>query len=302
MGVYTVWNSLTNDWIGKTSSHKITFTTTEFIPADGKMLITYPAGFNLSGVDSTATSSTLDGTFSVSVSSHVVTVTRSGGAPSIAGRTEDISIDNVTNHSVIGEHAVTLETQNGSGVTLDGPVKSNNFALQGDNISPEAITDLTVATSSTYGGSVNLTWTAPNEDGTSGGAVTTYDVRYATSPFDDGDWNASWVHQASGEPTPTSPGTMENMTIIGLTGGVTYYFGIKSQDEVPNISDISNISNTQASDNPETAAEVTLITPNGGETWESVNNITWTGEVIIQWYWLMACRMELLLMSGIQVP
>ena len=274
MGVYNVWNSLTNDWIDETTTHKIIFTTTESIPVDGKILITYPEGFGVSGVASQGVSSTLDGIFTVSVDNQIVLVTRSGGTPSIAGRTEDISIANVTNHSAVGEYAVIFETQDGSGVTIDGPVKSNNFAIKIDF--PEAIIDLTASPSSIYGGSVELTWTAPHEDGSVGGAVSSYDVRYATSSFDEADWDASWVHQASGEPTPSSPGTTENMIVIGLTGGVTYYFAMKSQDEVPNISDISNISSAPASDNPETAPEVTLIAPNGGEIWEGTNDITWT--------------------------
>ncbi|MDD5043774.1 MAG: dockerin type I domain-containing protein, partial [Patescibacteria group bacterium] len=47
--------------------------------------------------------------------------------------------------------------------------------------------------------------------------------------------------QVSGEPTPQIAGTAQSLTISGLTAGTTYYFAIKTSDEVLNESLLSNV-------------------------------------------------------------
>jgi hypothetical protein len=44
-----------------------------------------------------------------------------------------------------------------------------------------------------------------------------------------------------GEPIPAVAGTVQHMTVTGLASGTLYYFAMKSQDGVPNISLISNV-------------------------------------------------------------
>jgi hypothetical protein len=41
-------------------------------------------------------------------------------------------------------------------------------------------------------------------------------------------------------------GTGETLTISGLTAGTTYYFAMKTSDEVPNESGLSNVTNASA--------------------------------------------------------
>jgi len=114
--------------------------------------------------------------------------------------------------------------------------------VQIDNIAPAAITNLSALTGNNNG-EINLTWTAPKEDGTVGGVVSSYDVRYGTSAFGDSDWNSSWIQQATGEPSPPkSPGNTESMTVYGLTPGTTYWFRIKSTDNANNTSPIDTTS------------------------------------------------------------
>lgn len=86
--------------------------------------------------------------------------------------------------------------------------------------------------------SVTLTWTAPGDDGSSGTA-TEYDIRYSLSPITDANWASAT--QVSGEPTPQPAGSQESFDVIGLSPGTTYYFAIKTADEVPNWSALSNI-------------------------------------------------------------
>ncbi len=106
-----------------------------------------------------------------------------------------------------------------------------------DVTAPDAIADL--ATSSPTTSTVDLDWTAPGDDGATGTA-TTYDVRYSTSTITEGNWASAT--QATGEPIPSVAGSPESMTISGLTDSTTYYFAIKTSDEVPNESTISNVS------------------------------------------------------------
>ncbi len=86
---------------------------------------------------------------------------------------------------------------------------------------------------------MNLTWTAPGEDGTTGTA-TSYLVRTSTSAIlTETDWtNASPV--TTGIPTPQAAGSHETMIVSGLTIGTTYYFSVRAQDEVPNLGSLSN--------------------------------------------------------------
>jgi len=101
---------------------------------------------------------------------------------------------------------------------------------------PTAITDL--ATSNPMPDSITLTWTAPGDDGDVGTA-SEYDIRYYTSPIDEGNWDDAT--EVIGEPPPKSAGSEESFVVTGLSPGITYYFAIKTADEVPNWSDLSNV-------------------------------------------------------------
>ena len=107
-----------------------------------------------------------------------------------------------------------------------------------DSTAPAAITDLRAATGGDYG-YVNLSWTAPGDDGNTGTA-TKYIVRYSTIAITtDGAWDQA-TDVTSGIPAPSAAGTAQNMTVTGLTVGQAYYFAIKTQDETPNTSPLSN--------------------------------------------------------------
>jgi PGF-CTERM protein len=114
--------------------------------------------------------------------------------------------------------------------------RETTFSVR-DAIPPAAVTDL-AATSPTTS-SIVLTWTAPGDDGSIGRA-TTYDIRYlaGTTPITNANWEDAV--QATGEPSPSVAGNAESFTITGLSAGVQYYFAIKTADEVPNWSGISN--------------------------------------------------------------
>ncbi len=88
---------------------------------------------------------------------------------------------------------------------------------------------------------IDLTWTAPGDDGNVGRAGA-YELRFATSPISGADTLGWWNGAASAGvlPPPLVAGSREQFTVIGLTTGTTYYFVIRTADEVPNWSGFSN--------------------------------------------------------------
>ncbi|MBN1503772.1 MAG: fibronectin type III domain-containing protein [Candidatus Eisenbacteria bacterium] len=100
---------------------------------------------------------------------------------------------------------------------------------------------------------VTLTWTAPGDDGSTGRA-TQYEVRYSTSAISGTDTTAWWSQatQCSGEPTPRTAGSTETFTVTGLEASRTYYFVMKTADEVPNWSGFSNVAVKTTSAIPDT--------------------------------------------------
>ena len=122
------------------------------------------------------------------------------------------------------------------------------FTGGGDTTPPAAITDLAASTG-TGAGEIDLTWTAPGDDGNTGTAMT-YTVRYADSAIVSVfGWEGAT--DVDGEPTPQAAGSSESMTVSGLTPGQTYYFAIRTQDEVGNWSGLSNSPSAIASESPD---------------------------------------------------
>ena len=107
------------------------------------------------------------------------------------------------------------------------------------DITPPAVIADLAATAGSSDGSVNLSWTAPGDDGATGTAAS-YLVRYSSTAItSETDWaNATPV--IAGIPSPQAAGSSETMIVSGLTIGTTYYFSVRAQDEVPNLGDLSN--------------------------------------------------------------
>ena len=73
---------------GATSTVTFAFTTASNIAATGKIVITFPSGYDLTGTPAAASTSDLDGTLAAAVSGQVVTITRSSGTAFTAGATQ----------------------------------------------------------------------------------------------------------------------------------------------------------------------------------------------------------------------
>jgi hypothetical protein len=109
------------------------------------------------------------------------------------------------------------------------------FVVEQDSIPPDAVTDLAV----TDVGSnwISLTWTASGDDGDSGTA-SSYDIRYSTSPIDEG--NFDLATPVSDPPIPQEAGSLEILTVDGLDFNTIYFFALKVRDEWGNASGVSN--------------------------------------------------------------
>ncbi|MHC5081517.1 MAG: hypothetical protein ACYTHN_21145, partial [Planctomycetota bacterium] len=142
-----------------------------------------------------------------------------------------------------------------------------------DSTPPAAITDLQAFTGA-GAGQVQLTWTAPGDDGTAGMA-SSYMVKFSTSSIDDANFDAASTYAQTW--TPGAPGTMENRMLSGLVAGTAYFVAIKALDEVQNLSPLSNVCNALAGVGPDVTPPAAItdlagaLGVNPGEM-----DITWT--------------------------
>ncbi|MDD5687541.1 MAG: carbohydrate-binding protein [Elusimicrobia bacterium] len=132
-----------------------------------------------------------------------------------------------------------------------------------DTTPPGKITDL--AASNPTANSITLTWTTPGNDDNSKGQAAgyipydmnrekpipesqfllrlasryiPYDIRYSLTPITDANWDSA----TKVKDTPTAQEVFNQVTfsVVGLKPSTKYYFAIKTADEVPNWSVVSN--------------------------------------------------------------
>jgi hypothetical protein len=156
-----------------------------------------------------------------------------------------------------------------TGAPFNGTLAQAEFGGKTTDTTPPAtISDL--AASGATSSSMNLTWTAPGDDGTTGQA-TSYDIRYRTdAPLTASNWGTA--SQVTNDPTPKPAGQAESFTVTGLSASTTYYFGIKTSDEVPNTSGVSN--SPSAATTAASSSGVTYLS----DGFESGNLNNWTDD------------------------
>ncbi|MCX6826599.1 MAG: fibronectin type III domain-containing protein [candidate division Zixibacteria bacterium] len=143
-----------------------------------------------------------------------------------------------------------------------------NKSTTSETTPPAVITNLTTGTATAT--SVVLTWTAPGDDSITGTAAQ-YDIRYSTSLITELNWSSA--SQITGEPIPKSVGNAETFTVTGLQNGTLYYFAIKTADEVPNWSGLSNVVNKSTTDQIPPARIGDLAAVEGADS----------GEIFLSW-------------------
>lgn len=112
----------------------------------------------------------------------------------------------------------------------------DNSGDPGDTTPPAAISDLVASDATEH--TIKLTWTAPGDDGDTGTA-SEYDVRYSTETITTANFGSA--SSAAGEPNPAVAGTEQSFTVANLVDGTEYFFAMKTADDAPNWSDLSNV-------------------------------------------------------------
>ena len=139
-------------------------------------------------------------------------------------------------------------TPTGSGVRINEMADASDYTKEfvelyydgggaaADTVPPAPVNDLSAVAVSDTG--VQLSWTAPGDDGNTGTA-SLYDVRYAATPIRNQAAFAA-ATPLTGEPVPAAAGQSELFDVTGLVANRSYFFALLTSDEVPNVSDLSN--------------------------------------------------------------
>lgn len=117
------------------------------------------------------------------------------------------------------------------------PIACDDDSTAPDYDRPGAVT---LSAASVSANSITLRWLAPGDDGSEGRA-SVYDLRYSTTSNLVPNWWDSVATPFEGEPEPAPPGEIDSLTVGGLSPATTYFFALRTGDEVPNWSAISNV-------------------------------------------------------------
>ena len=226
----------------------------------------------------TGTASTYDLRYSTApiTSANFASATQVAGvpAPKTAGSAETFTVSGLTMSTTYYFAIKTADAvPNWSG--LSNVVTK---ATLGDLTAPSAIANLGASNETST--SVTLSWTAPGDDGNVGTA-TTYDIRYSTSNITAGNFSAAT--QVANEPSPKAAGSAETFVVTGLASGTGYFFAVKTADEVPNWSGLSNVvSRTTTVEQIPPATITNLAASTSGQnfvtlTWTAPGNDSITG-------------------------
>jgi phosphodiesterase/alkaline phosphatase D-like protein len=121
--------------------------------------------------------------------------------------------------------------------------------------------------------SVRLTWTTPGDDSLTGTA-SQFDLRYSTSAITAANFASATRWNAM--PAPGAPGGGQSVTVTGLVPNTTYWFAIKTADEVPNWSGISNVISRTTLAAPDTIRPARVATLAVTGTTERTVALSWT--------------------------
>ena len=145
-------------------------------------------------------------------------------SPQLAGSAETFTVTGLTPATT---YWFALRTQDEAG-NLSGlsNIVSGATLVSTDLVRPAPVPlTLVDATHS----SVTVSWVDVGDDSLTGNAVAT-ELRWATTPITDSNWDAARV--VSGVPAPGAPGTVQQWTIAGLDRGVDLWFAARARDDV----------------------------------------------------------------------
>jgi hypothetical protein len=161
-------------------------------------------------------------------------------SPSIAGTRQTMTIEGLTGNTKYCFAIKTLDEASNKSMLSNVAFAKTSAP---DTISPAIINDLTVVRARPV--SIEIAWTAPGDDGTTGMALY-YEIRYSKVPITDLTWDAAVP--VINAPDPEMAGKLQSMIVIGLAPETTYYLAIRTTDEQKNKSLLSNIVRSQTTE------------------------------------------------------
>ena len=192
---------------GAVGNVDVTFTLANGLPADGKIVITLPAGFTSSG-GATAiglAGTSFDGTETVTVSGNVITITRSGGSSLNAGTNITIELTNIKNPATAGSTGTyAIKTTRSDGTIID----------KDDAVTADTITSSAAPKKTTPNADVSITHAGSTSDLLVGATQT-----HTFTVVHNGAHNASTVTFTASLPTQVS--LVSAATTQGSCSGTT---------------------------------------------------------------------------------
>ena len=272
---------------GAVGDVNVSFTLTNPWPADGTVVITFPAGFSLNsggdtGIEGAGTS--FDGSVTVSVTGQTVTITRSNDGTEVAGGTAiTLELTNIKNPTVTGSTGTySIKTTDSSDATID-----QDTSVSADTITTGALTSTDVEPESLVAGAVgdaNVSFTLANPwpaDGTVvifpagftlnsggdtgiGGAGTSFDGSVTVSVT-----GQTVTLTRSNDGTEVAGGTAVTLELTNVKNptdsGSTGTFSIKTTDSSGTTIDQATVGSVTIGDADNIPDAVEDGAPNGGD-------------------------------------
>ena len=189
--------------------------------------------------------------------------------PQIAGTAQSMTVAYLSNDTM---YYFAIKTKNTEGAMSGlSNVASGKTLPKPDTVPPNIVTKITISDISST--TMTLTWTAPGDD-INVGTASSYDIRYSTSVITGLNWESAT--QVTGEPTPQVAGTIQSMKIVELNPSTTYYFAMKTSDEVPNVSSLSNLASGTTLPKPDTTPPAAITNIATLDPKETAMTLTWT--------------------------
>ncbi|MEK7632199.1 MAG: hypothetical protein AAB473_00215 [Patescibacteria group bacterium] len=276
--------------VGVSNTATVTFTTVNSIAADGKVKVTFGAGFVLTSITSTgmACSTLTGGTTATSVSGQTVTLTRTGGDVEAAGaQTCTIAlVHNPTSAGTTGTYTIfTTDTSNNvidrdAAVTADVMYSSDDSedtATTG-SAATYAIAFTAPAASAAYaaGDAVNIVWSTSAGTGTVGAVNLSYSTdggltftTIVTATANDGSytWDAPSI---SAQSVTIRAQATDLLTVLATATSNAFSIG----------TEVSGDDTSTPAEDVDTGATSTSLLPTGtymkGESWATVYYIDGT--------------------------
>lgn len=132
------------------------------------------------------------------------------------------------------------------------------IAYTADTTPPAAINNLSVSRSDLD--AVTISWTVVEDDAIHD-VPASYEIRYATEPLSEANWNTATL--VVNDLQPTALASQMEYTIAGLEESHVYYVGIRAKDQAGNVSALSNklIARTKDTTPPQAVTDLRAMYP-----------------------------------------